>query len=265
MIKCKVLIADSDREPLASVRCHLEKDGYQLFPARNGPEALSLIRRGRADVLVVDQSWLEEGGLDLGSVLRAETPIIILSGEVVDEEMSLDTASEMADHAVKPVDPCEVLSAVRAVLRRVGKTVYEGPEEMRCADIVIDRRCHEVHVRGEEVHLAPTELKLLEVLVAEPGRAFTRLELLGRVFGYDYEGLERTVDTHVKNLRKKIEPNPGDPAYVETVYGVGYRFTTARDAGQLPVRKSSSGNTVVDSTQTGDERWRDPESGSLSS
>jgi DNA-binding response OmpR family regulator len=95
---------------------------------------------------------------------------------------------------------------------------------MCCADLVIDRRCHEVRVRGEAVHLTPTEFRLLEVLAGEPGRAFTRLELLGRVFGYDYEGLERTVDTHVKNLRSKIEPSATNPTYVKTVYGVGYKF-----------------------------------------
>jgi DNA-binding response OmpR family regulator len=224
IIKRKVLVADDDKMAVASVRRHLEKDGYRVFAAGSGPEALNLIRRGRPDVVVVDQGWLETGGIDLGSTLQGETPIIVLTGEAVDEEMDSDTASEMTDHVTKPVDPCEVLSRVRAALRRAGKAVPEGPEEMRCADIVINRRSHEVRVCGETVHLTPTEFKLLEVLVGEPERAFTRLELLGRVFGYDYEGLERTVDTHVKNLRKKIEPDPADPTYVKTVYGIGYKF-----------------------------------------
>jgi DNA-binding response OmpR family regulator len=222
--KRKVLVGDDDRKAVASVRRHLEKDGYRVFAARSGAEALNLIRRGQPDVLLVDRSWLETGGLDLASVLQGETPIIILTAEAVDEEMGYGTESEATDHVVKPVEPCEVLSRVRAALRRVGKAVPEGPEEVHCADIVIDRRCHEVQVRGEAVHLTPTEFRLLEVLAGEPGRAFTRLELLGRVFGYDYGGLERTVDTHVRNLRKKIESDPKEPTYVKTVYGVGYKF-----------------------------------------
>jgi len=96
--------------------------------------------------------------------------------------------------------------------------------EMRFADLVIDRRSHEVRVRDEVVSLTPTEFRLLEVLAGEPGRAFTRLELLDRVFGYDFEGFERTIDVHVKNLRKKIERDPGNPTYVQTIYGVGYKF-----------------------------------------
>ena len=96
---------------------------------------------------------------------------------------------------------------------------------MRFDDLVIDRRCHEVRVQGKGVNLTPTEFRLLEVLAEEPGRVFTRLELLDRVFGYDYEGFERTVDVHVKNLRQKIEPNPKHPIYIQTIYGVGYKFS----------------------------------------
>jgi DNA-binding response OmpR family regulator len=224
MVRQKVLIVDNDREMVTSVRRHLEKDGYRVFAAGSRLEALELIRRRRPDVLVVDQSSLEMGCLEPRNGMHIETPIILLTAETVDEEWAFDMESRVSDHILKPVDPCEVLSRVRAALRKVGKAVPPGPEEMCCADLVIDRRCHEVRVGGEAVHLTPTEFKLLEVLAEEPGRAFTRLELLGRVFGYDYVGLERTVDTHVKNLRKKIEPDPADPTYVETVYGVGYRF-----------------------------------------
>jgi DNA-binding response OmpR family regulator len=224
--KWKVLVADSDRKAAASVRCHLEKDGYQVFVAREGSEALNIVRHRRPDVLLLERSLLERYGLALDDSLQGETetPIIMLTTDIVDDEMAFDMESKVSDQVVKPLAPCEVLSRVRAALRRVGKGDTEGPEKMSRADIVIDRRSHEVHVRGEAVHLTPTEFKLLEVLAAEPGRAFTRLELLGRVFGYDYEGLERTVDTHVKNLRKKIEPDPADPTHIETVYGVGYKF-----------------------------------------
>jgi DNA-binding response OmpR family regulator len=226
MLRQKVLVADDDVECAASVRRHLEKDGYRVFVARDSSEVLDVVRHRRPDILLLERSLLGRHGLDLDGILQSKTemPIIVLTAETVDGEGSLDMASRVSDQVVKPVDPCEVLCRVRAALRRAGKAVPQGPEEMCCADLVIDRRCHEVRVRGEAVHLTPTEFRLLEVLAGEPGRAFTRLELLGRVFGYDYEGLERTVDTHVKNLRSKIEPSATNPTYVKTVYGVGYKF-----------------------------------------
>lgn len=224
MARRKVLIVDDDKEKIAAIRWHLEKDGYRVFATSSPLEAHDLIRRRRPDVLVVDQAWLEKDGLEPGRLMHAETPIILLTAETVDEERPFDTESEMWDRVAKPVDPCEVLARVRAALRRAGRDAPGGPEETRRGDLVIDRRCYEVRVRGETVHLTPTEFRLLEVMAGEPGRAFTRLELLVRVFGYDYQGLERTVDTHVKNLRSKIEPAPADPSYVKTVYGIGYKF-----------------------------------------
>jgi DNA-binding response OmpR family regulator len=226
MLRPKVLVASEDAQCAASVQRHLEKDGYRVFVARDGSEILNMVRHRRPDVLLMERAVLETHGLDLDGILqgKAETPVIMLTGETVDQERAFDMASVVSDHLVKPIDPCEVLCRVRAALRRVGKAVTGGPEETCCADLVIDRRCHEVRVGGEAVHLTPTEFRLLEVLAGEPGRAFTRLELLGRVFGYDYAGLERTVDTHVKNLRSKIELSPTNPTYVKTVYGVGYKF-----------------------------------------
>jgi two-component system OmpR family response regulator len=123
----------------------------------------------------------------------------------------------------KPFSPRELVARVRTVLRRVGEK-EAGPPEVRFDDVVIDFVRHEVRMSGQVVSLTPTEFRLLEVLVKEPGKAFKRLELLEQVCGYEYEGLERTIDAHVKNLRKKIEPEPGYPRYVVTVPGVGYRF-----------------------------------------
>jgi len=116
------------------------------------------------------------------------------------------------------------VARVRAVLRRVDEEAEKGPPAVRFGDLVVDFIRHEARVRGELVYLTPKEFKLLETLVKEPGRAFSRLELLDRVFGFDYEGLERTVDVHMMNLRKKIEPDPNQPTYIQTVYGVGYKF-----------------------------------------
>ena len=226
MFRQRVLVADADAEWVASVQRRLEKDGYRVFVAHDSSEALNMVRHRRPDILLLEQSLLERHGMDLEGILegRTKTPIIVLTAETFGGERTFDAEAPVSDQVVKPVDPCEVLCRVRAALRRAGKVVPEGPGEMCCAGLVIDRRCHEVRVGGDAVSLTPTEFRLLEVLAGEPGRAFSRLELLGRVFGYDYPGLERTVDTHVKNLRKKIEPDPKEPTYIETVYGVGYRF-----------------------------------------
>lgn len=224
VVKQKVLIVDDDRELVAAVRCHLEKDGYRVFAASSRLEVLDLVRRRRPDVLVVDQSWLEKGGLEPSSLIHVDAPIILLTAETIDEERAFDTESEMYNRVAKPIDPREVLTRVRAALRKVEEDAPDGPEEIRHGDLVVDRRSHEVRVGGETAHLTPTEFRLLEVMAGEPGRAFTRLELLGRIFGSDYQGLERTVDTHVKNLRSKLEPDPVDPSYVKTVYGIGYKF-----------------------------------------
>jgi DNA-binding response OmpR family regulator len=231
--KRTVLVADDDREVVASARRHLEKDGYQVFVAYDGLTALQMVRRKQPDVLLMDRSLLGTNFPDLGRSLEAqrEVAIIGLRDQAADEDEPVGIDAEVSATSGKPLDPCDVLVRVRAALRDVRKAIPKGPEKMCCSDLVIDRRCHELRVRGRAVHLTPTEFRLLGVLAEEPGRAFTRLELLGRIFGYDYGGLERTVDTHVRNLRKKIEPDPTEPMYIETVYGVGYRFTGPRDGG----------------------------------
>jgi len=219
----KVLIVADDANTVNGVRGHLEKDGYRTFVAHSDDEALKLVRRRRPDIVVVDGHWLKPDGLWVHGGSQPRMPVIVLTDDVSGEKPT-SVESEVIDYVLKPVNPCEVLSRVRAALRRAGTAILEGPEELRRADLVVDRRSHQVRVRGRSVDLTPTEFRLLEVLAEDPGRAFTRLELLGRVFGYDYQGLERTVDTHVKNLRRKIELDPAEPEYVETVYGVGYRF-----------------------------------------
>ena len=145
-----------------------------MFVASTHLEALDLIRRRRRDVLVVGQSWLETDGLEPSSFIHVETPIVFLTAETMDEERTFDTESKICDQVAKPVDPCDVLTRVRAALRRSGKDAPGGPEETGHGDLVIDRRCHEVRVLGEAVHLTPTEFRLLEVMTRETCRAFTR-------------------------------------------------------------------------------------------
>ena len=226
MTKRKILVVDDDHKIVDIVRLYLEKDGYRVLVAYDGLEALELARQKRPDLIVLDLMLPGMDGLDVCRILRTETevPIIMLTARTTEEDKLVGLELGADDYVTKPFSPRELVARVRTVLRRVGKEAPQGPAELRFADLLIDRRSHEVRVRGELVPLTPTEFKLLEVLAGEPGRAFTRLELLDRVFGYDFEGFERTVDVHVKNLRKKIEQDPTQPTYVKTVYGVGYKF-----------------------------------------
>jgi len=227
MTKRKILVVDDDPKIVELVRLYLEKDGYRVLVAYDGLKALEIARQKRLDLIVLDLLLPGMDGLDVCRVLKAETevPIIMLTARTTDEDKLIGLELGADDYITKPFNPREVVARVRAVLRRVGKDAPQGPAEMRFADLVIDRRRHEVRVRGEVVPLTPTEFRLLEVLAGEPRRAFSRLELLDQVFGYDFEGFERTVDAHVKNLRKKIEPDPRKPAYIQTVYGIGYKFS----------------------------------------
>jgi DNA-binding response OmpR family regulator len=227
MAKYKILVVDDDRNIVDLVRLYLERDGYQVLVAYDGLEALRLARQRRPDLIVLDLLLPEVDGLDVCRILQTESkvPIIMLTAKTTEEDKLIGLELGADDYVTKPFSPRELVARVRAVLRRVGQEAPQGPAEMHFADLVIDRRSHEVRVRDEVVNLTPTEFRLLEVLAEEPGRAFTRLELLDRVFGYDFVGFERTVDVHVKNLRKKIEPDPKQPTYIQTVYGVGYKFS----------------------------------------
>ena len=226
--KAKILVVDDDRKIVELVRLYLEKDGYRVLVAYDGLKALELARQRRPDLIVLDLMLPQLDGLDVCRILRGEgnkVPIIMLTAKTTEEDklVGLDLGAD--DYVTKPFSPRELVARVRAVLRRLREEEeYKGPSEVRFGDLVVDFVRHEVWVRGEPVHLTPTEFRLLEVLIKEPGRAFSRLELLDRVFGYDFEGFERTIDVHVKNLRRKIEPDRKNPTYIKTVYGVGYKF-----------------------------------------
>ena len=208
------------------VKLYLERDGYRVLVAYDGLRALELARQKRPDLIVLDLLLPEVDGLDVCRILQTESkvPIIMLTAKTTEADKLIGLDMGADDYVTKPFSPRELLARVRAVLRRVGEETASGPAEMRFTDLLIDRRRHEVRVRDKVVDITPTEFKLLEVLAGEAGRVFTRLELLDRVLGYDFEGFERTIDVHVRNLRKKIEPDPKRPLYVQTVYGVGYKF-----------------------------------------
>ena len=221
----KILVVDDDRKTVDLLRLYLEKDGYQVLVAYDGRQALDLTRQRRPDLIVLDLMLPTIEGLDVCRILRTEsqTPIIMLTAKTTEDDKLLGLDLGADDYITKPFSPREVVARVRVVLRRAGEEREREPPQMHIRDLVVDFVSHEARVRGEPLRLTPKEFKLLETLVKQPGRAWSRLELLERVFGFDYEGFERTVDVHIMNLRKKIERDPAQPEYIQTVYGVGYK------------------------------------------
>jgi DNA-binding response OmpR family regulator len=226
-----ILVVDDDRKIVDLVSLYLKRDGYSVLTAYDGQEALDVARRKQPDLIVLDLLLPELEGTDVCRLLRTEShvPIIMLTARSTDDDKLLGLDIGADDYLTKPFNPRELVARVRAVLRRA--TPEELPaDDVQFGDLSISFLRHEVLLSGQAVNLTPTEFRLLETLVREPGRAFARADLLDRVFGYNYEGVERTVDVHVMNLRRKIEPEPARPRYVATVPGLGYRFEGHRVA-----------------------------------
>lgn len=206
---------------------YLRQAGYKVDAANDGYTGLDMARRLQPDLIVLDLMLPNLDGLDVCRLVRMESniPIIILTAKSTESDVLHGLELGADDYIAKPFSPREVVARVKTVLRRVQEhLMHNGQKELQFGDLAINLTRHEVSIKEQVVHLTPKEFKLLETLAKDPGRAFTRLELVERAFGYDYEGLERTVDAHVMNLRKKIEKDHTNPNYVETVYGVGYRF-----------------------------------------
>jgi len=225
-----VMVVDDEERLVRLVSTYLEQEGFRVVSARNGREALFTARREKPDLIVLDVMMPEMDGLEFLRLHRKdrETPVIMLTARVEETDRVLGLEMGADDYVTKPFSPRELTARVRAVLRRSGQTAPEA-EVLRAKDIVVDRSAHSVQVGDRIVDLTPSEFDLLATLMAAPGRVYSRLELLDRVQGTAFEGYERTIDVHVKNLRAKIEADPKQPKYVETVYGIGYRF--APEAG----------------------------------
>ncbi len=224
-MKRKILVVDDDKKTVDLIRLYLEREQHQVLVAYDGREALEIARQRTPSLIILDWMLPKVDGLDICRILRAESavPIIMLTARSTEEDKLLGLDLGADDYVTKPFSPRELVARVRVVLRRI------APEEeptlsLRVGELLIDFAAHEVERSGELLRLTPKEFKLLETLAREPGRAFSREELVRRVFGLDYEGFERTVDVHMMNLRKKIEADPNNPAYLLTVYGVGYKF-----------------------------------------
>ena len=231
-MKPGVLIVEDDSKTAELIRLYLDRDGYPVMVARNGREGLELARRHPIGLVLLDVMMPEMDGLDVCRILRdeSEVGIILVTARTdeVDTLLALDLGAD--DYVTKPFRPRELVARVRAVLRRKGTAEVPEPCELRFGRLAIDGRRHEVRLDGRDARVTRKEFQILVTLAREPGKAFSRLELLEKAFGYNYEGLERTVDAHVRNLRKKIERDAERPEYIETVYGVGYRFAEHLDA-----------------------------------
>lgn len=223
-----ILVVDDDKKTVDLIRLYLEREKYRVLVAYDGQQALTLARQKYPSLIILDWMLPRVDGLDVCRILRVDSnvPIIMLTAKAAEEDMLLGLDLGADDYLTKPFSPRELVARVRVVLRRATSQQSEDqlPDELSTGPFMVDFRSHEVRLHGQLVNLTPTEFKLLETLVREPGRVFSRLELVKRVFGLDYEGFERTVDVHILNLRKKIEAHPNEPVYLQTVYGVGYKF-----------------------------------------
>ena len=224
-----ILVVEDEMQIARVVRDYLQHAGFDVLVAGDGEAALSSARGTKPDLVVLDLGLPGRDGLDVTRELRrsSNVPIVMLTarGDEADRIVGLELGAD--DYVVKPFSPKELVARVRAVLRRAESARTAGPEVLRAAGVEVDVPRMRVTVDGRPVEVTPTEFQLLATLVREPGRVFTRSQLLDAVHGVAFESYERAVDAHVKNLRRKIEPTPGRPRYLLTVHGVGYRFADA--------------------------------------
>jgi two-component system alkaline phosphatase synthesis response regulator PhoP len=221
-----VLVVDDEERLVALLKAYLTQEGFRVVTAENGRVGLIQARHEKPDIIILDIMMPEMDGyefLRLNSKER-DIPVILLTAKLEESEKVLGLELGADDYVTKPFSPRELTARIRAVLRRAGKSAPEA-EVLRTADVTLSRAARNVVVSGRYVDLTPSEFDLLATLMSTPGRVYSRMELLDRIQGTAFEGYERTIDVHVKNLRTKIEPDPKSPKYIETVYGVGYRFS----------------------------------------
>jgi DNA-binding response OmpR family regulator len=220
-----VLVVDDEPKIVELARDYLERAGYRVLSAFDGRAALATARSQRPDLLVLDLGLPELDGLDVARALRAESaiPIVMLTGRSDESDKLVGLAIGADDYVTKPFSPKELVARVRAVLRR-SERPPTAADVIREGDLTLDVPRMRVTVADREVDLTPTEFQLLATLAREPGRVFTRGQLLDAVHGVSFESYERAIDAHVKNIRRKLEPDAATPRYLLTVYGVGYRL-----------------------------------------
>jgi two-component system alkaline phosphatase synthesis response regulator PhoP len=220
-----ILVVDDEPKIVRLARDYLEHSGYRVVTAGDGQMALDSVRQNRPDLVVLDLNLPGLDGLEVCRRIRrdSDVPIIMLTARVEETDRLIGLELGADDYITKPFSPRELVARTRAVLRRTGG--QSRPRDIiRVGELEIDLNAHRVSHAGESVHLTPIEFNILTTLAQQPGQTFSRSQLLDRLHGVTYDSYDRSVDSHVKNLRRKLEPDPSEPVYVLTVYGVGYRF-----------------------------------------
>ncbi|MEO6063726.1 MAG: response regulator transcription factor [Thermoflexales bacterium] len=224
----KAILTVDDKENVRTlIREYLTEEGFRVVTADNGQTALFVARQEKPDLVLLDLMMPEMDGTTFIRALRKEsdTPIIVLTAKLEESDKVLGLELGADDYITKPFSMRELLAHVHAVLRRVNGTPKASPA-LRAGDVSLDRDTRVVTVGGTDVKLTPSEFDLLAIIMTSPGRVFTRASLLGATQGSYFEGIARTIDVRIRNLRSKIEPNPAEPRYIETVFGIGYRFAS---------------------------------------
>ena len=227
----RILIVDDDRSIVKVLTAYLEQSGYQVLPAYDGEMALHTLRRERPDLMILDLMMPQRDGWEITNLVRADkslaaTPIIMLTARVEDTDKIVGLEMGADDYITKPFNAREVVARVKSLLRRVriDQSPNAAPHVLTCGSLYLDIDQRTLTVDSAPVELTRTEFSLLEAFLSNPGYTLTRDDLLEKAVGYAYEGLGRALDTHIRNLRRKIEPEPDNPTYIQTVYGVGYRL-----------------------------------------
>ena len=220
----KILVVDDEQKIVDIVRAYLEREGFRVVTAYDGETALKVFRQEKPDLIVLDLMLPKLSGHDVCRAVRKESdvPIIMLTArdELTDKVVGLELGAD--DYLTKPFEGRELVARVKAILRRAEPVT--SARLIRVGDISVDAERRVAAVGDKEVELTTTEFDMLRLMAAHPGRVFSRSELLDRLQGDAYEGYERTIDSHIKNLRRKIEPDPEKPSYIHTVYGAGYKL-----------------------------------------
>lgn len=228
-----ILIVEDDRKIAKVVKVYLEGQGFQVLHAEKGRDAINIAMKESLSLVILDLMLPDMSGEEVYQELKeiAEFPVIMLTAKSAEEERVAGFALGADDYVVKPFSPRELVARVKAVLKRSRKHEVSFATRMSFDKglLTIDTRSFEVIKKGNAVTLTPTEIKILAVLAGSPGRVFTRAELVESALGYHFEGYERSIDAHIKNIRQKIEDDPRTPVFIHTVYGVGYKFTGSQD------------------------------------
>jgi two-component system alkaline phosphatase synthesis response regulator PhoP len=229
----RILVVDDDRQIVRLVRSYLENAGMTVFTAYDGEEAMRAIRHERPDLIVLDLMLPRQDGWAITQQLRADAhlasiPILMLTARVEDADRIRGLESGADDYLTKPFNPLEVVARVKAILRRVTGKLTPSPV-LEIGQLRVDADNLTASLGGQPLEVTPTEFAILLTLMKHPNHTFTRAELIEKALGYTYEGMERTLDSHIKNLRKKIEDDPAQPRYIQTVFGVGYRLHEEAD------------------------------------